>query len=40
MTTDGRTVQAQGYLMVAPQAGVAVLLRARPGPEVMGQTSR
>lgn len=38
MTMDGRTVQAQGYLMVAP-SGVAVLLRAGAGAEVMGQTS-
>ena len=38
MTMEGRTVQAQGYLMVAP-TGAAVLLRAGAGAEVMGQTS-
>ncbi len=38
MTLEGRTVQAQGYVMVAPN-GVAVLLRAGAGAEVMGQTS-
>lgn len=38
MTMDGRTVQAQGYLMVAPN-GAAVLLRAGAGGEVMGQAS-
>jgi hypothetical protein len=38
MTMEGRTVQAQGYLMVTPN-GVAVLLRAGAGAEVMGQAS-
>lgn len=38
MTMEGRTVQAQGYLMVAPN-GAAVLLRAGSGAEVMGQSS-
>ncbi len=38
MTMEGRTVQAQGYLMVTPSGG-AVLLRAGAGAEVMGQTS-
>ncbi|MBO9558995.1 MAG: hypothetical protein J7515_10465 [Caulobacter sp.] len=38
MTMDGRTVQAQGYLMVAPN-GSAVLLRAGAGAEVMGRSS-
>jgi hypothetical protein len=38
MTLEGRTVQAQGYLMVAPN-GAAVLLRAGSGAEVMGQSS-
>jgi hypothetical protein len=38
MTLTGRTVQAQGYLMVTP-AGQAVLLRAGAGAEVMGQAS-
>ncbi|KRA70493.1 hypothetical protein ASD89_14175 [Caulobacter sp. Root656] len=38
MTMEGRTVQAQGYLMVAP-SGAAVLLRAGAGAEVMGQSS-
>jgi hypothetical protein len=38
MTMDGRTVQAQGYLMVAP-TGAAVLLRAGAGAEVLGQSS-
>jgi hypothetical protein len=38
MTLEGRTVQAQGYLMVAPN-GAAVLLRAGAGAEVMGQSS-
>jgi hypothetical protein len=38
MTMEGRTVQAQGYLMVAP-TGAAVLLRAGAGAEVMGQNS-
>ncbi|SFJ22073.1 hypothetical protein [Caulobacter sp. UNC279MFTsu5.1] len=38
MTMNGRTVQAQGYLMVAPN-GAAVLLRAGTGAEVMGQSS-
>ncbi|MFZ0267798.1 hypothetical protein [Caulobacter sp.] len=38
MTIDGRTVQAQGYLMVAP-GGVAALLRAGAGAEVLGQVS-
>jgi len=38
MTMEGRTVQAQGYLMVAP-TGAAVLLRAGAGAEVLGQSS-
>lgn len=38
MTLEGRTVQAQGYLMVSPD-GAAVLLRAGAGAEVMGQSS-
>ncbi len=38
MTMEGRTVQAQGYLMVTPTGG-AVLLRAGAGAEVMGQAS-
>ena len=38
MTLEGRTVQAQGYLMVAP-SGAAVLLRAGTGAEVMGRNS-
>lgn len=38
MTMEGRIVQAQGYLMVAPN-GTAVLLRAGAGAEVMGQSS-
>lgn len=38
MTMEGRTVQAQGYLMVAP-GGVAALLRAGAGAEVLGQAS-
>jgi len=38
MTLEDRTVQAQGYLMVAPN-GAAVLLRAGAGAEVMGKSS-
>ncbi len=38
MTLQGRTVQAQGYLMVTP-GGLAVLLRAGAGAEVMAQAS-
>lgn len=38
MTLQGRTVQAQGYLMVTP-GGLAVLLRAGAGAEVLAQTS-
>jgi hypothetical protein len=38
MTMEGRTVQAQGYLMIAPD-GAAVLLRASAGAEVMGRSS-
>ncbi|CAN5261653.1 hypothetical protein BH10PSE4_BH10PSE4_03610 [soil metagenome] len=38
MTLQGRTVQAQGYLMITP-SGMAVLLRAGAGAEVMAQAS-
>ena len=38
MTLEGRTVQAQGYLMVTPN-GQAVVLRAGAGAEVMAQGS-
>jgi hypothetical protein len=38
MTLAGRTVQAQGYLMVTP-SGRGVLLRAGGGAEVMAQAS-
>jgi hypothetical protein len=38
MTLEGRTVQAQGYLMLSPD-GAAVLLRAGAGAEVLGQSS-
>jgi hypothetical protein len=38
MTLEGRTVQAQGYLMVTP-GGNAVMLRAGAGAEVMAQGS-
>jgi hypothetical protein len=38
MTLDGRTVQAEGYLMITP-AGSAVLLRAGAGALVLGQSS-
>jgi len=38
MTMAGRTVQAQGYLMVPPD-GSAVLLRAGSGAEVLGRNS-
>lgn len=38
MTMDGRTVQAEGYVMVTP-GGEAVLLRAGAGAEVMGRSS-
>jgi len=38
MTLEGRTVQAQGYLMVTPN-GRGVLLRAGGGAEVMAQAS-
>jgi hypothetical protein len=38
MTLEGRTVQAQGYLMVTP-SGNAVMLRAGAGAEVMAPDS-
>ena len=38
MTLEGRTVQAEGYLMVTP-GGTAVLLRAGAGAEVLGRSS-
>ena len=38
MTLNGRTVQAQGYVMVTPQ-GRAVLLRAGAGAEVLAGAS-
>ena len=38
MTLDGRTVQAQGYVMITPE-GRAVLLRAGAGAEVLAAAS-
>jgi hypothetical protein len=38
MTLEGRTVQAEGYLMIMP-AGGAMLLRAGAGAEALGQSS-
>jgi hypothetical protein len=38
MTLEGRTVQAEGYLMLTPSGG-AVLLRAGAGAEVMAKAS-